>query len=103
MGVLLSIGLASLPDLQQQSPMFLASADRRRHGCGAERPVRHDVRQPELHTLFASAESGFGPLVAAGALRPLLGGLSGMVVYVLLQSGMVPLDRSRTAPPGRTS
>ena len=44
-----------------------------------------------LHTLFASAESGLGPLVAAGALRPLLGALSGTVVYVLLQSGLVPL------------
>jgi len=45
-----------------------------------------------LHTLFANAESGCGPLVAAGALRPLLGALSGTVVYVLMQSGLIPLD-----------
>ena len=55
-----------------------------------------------LHTLFANAESGLGPLVAAGALRPLLGALSGTVVYVLLQSGLCR-SRSRTAPRARTS
>jgi hypothetical protein len=44
-----------------------------------------------LHTLFANAESSRGPLVAAGALRPLVGALSGTVVYVLLQSGFIPL------------
>ena len=44
-----------------------------------------------LHTLFANAESGMGPLVAAGALRPLLGAISGVVVYVLLKGGVIPL------------
>ncbi len=46
----------------------------------------------KLHTLFANAESGMGPLVAAGALRPLLGRLSGIVAYVLLQAAIVPID-----------
>jgi hypothetical protein len=32
-------------------------------------------------------------MVAAGALRPLLGGLSGIVAYVLLQAGIVPIDQ----------
>ncbi len=45
-----------------------------------------------LHTLFANAESGLGPLVAAGALRPLLGAISGLVVYVLLKAGLIPLE-----------
>ena len=45
-----------------------------------------------LHTLFANAESGLGPLVAAGALRPLLGAISGLVVYVLIKGGLVPLQ-----------
>jgi hypothetical protein len=45
-----------------------------------------------LHTLFANAESGLGPLVAAGALRPLLGAISGLVVYVLVKGGLIPLQ-----------
>ena len=45
-----------------------------------------------LHTLFANAESGLGPLVAAGALRPLLGAISGLVIFVLLKGGLIPLN-----------
>ena len=56
-----------------------------------------------LHTLFASAESGLGPLVAAGALRPLLGGaVRAPSSTCCCRAGLVPL-KSRTAPPGRTS
>jgi hypothetical protein len=93
MGALLSIGLASLPDLQQQAPMFLASLIA--GGMGAVLSVLYGMTSGnlKLHTLFASAESGFGPMVAAGALRPLLGGLSGIVAYVLLQAGIVPIDQ----------
>ena len=65
--------------------------DRGRCGRGAQRPVRDDVGNLKLHTLFANAESTLGPLVAAGALRPLLGALSGTVIYVLLESELVPL------------
>ena len=62
-------------------------------GAGAVMSVLYAMTSGNLrlHTLFANAESSLGPLVAAGALRPLLGALSGTVVYVLLQSGLVPL------------
>ena len=71
--------------------MFLASLIA--GGVGAVLSVLYGMTSGNLrlHTLFANAESGLGPLVAAGALRPLLGALSGTVVYVLLQSGLVPL------------
>lgn len=91
-GVLLSLGLASLPDLDAQAPMFLASLIA--GGMGAVLSVLYGMTSGnlKLHTLFANAESGMGPLVAAGALRPLLGGLSGIVAFVLLQAGIVPID-----------
>jgi len=91
-GVLLSIGLASLPDLHSQAPMFLAALIA--GGMGAVLSVLFGMTSGnlKLHTLFANAESGMGPLVAAGALRPLLGGLSGIVAYVLLQAELVPLE-----------
>ncbi len=90
-GFLLSRGLATLPDLHGQSAVFLACLIA--GGAGAVLSVLYGMTSGNLrlHTLFASAESGLGPLVAAGALRPLLGALSGIVVYVLLQSGLVPL------------
>ena len=90
-GFLLSIGLSLLPDLQDQSGMYLASLIA--GGMGALLSVLYGMTSGNLrlHTLFANAESGRGPLVAAGALRPLLGALSGTVVYVLLQSGFIPL------------
>jgi hypothetical protein len=90
-GFLLSLGLSMLPDLQDQSGMYLASLIA--GGMGALLSVLYGMTSGNLrlHTLFANAESGRGPLVAAGALRPLLGALSGTVVYVLLQSGFVPL------------
>ena len=91
-GVLLALGLAQLPELHEQSAMFLVSLIA--GGAGALLSVLYGMTSGNLrlHTLFASAESGLGPLVAAGALRPLLGALSGMVVYVLLQSGLLPLE-----------
>ena len=90
-GFLLARGLATLPDLHGQSAVFLASLIA--GGAGAMLSVLYGMTSGNLrlHTLFASAESGLGPLVAAGALRPLLGALSGTVTYVLLQSGLVPL------------
>ena len=90
-GFLLSLGLSMLPDLQDQSGMYLASLIA--GGMGALLSVLYGMTSGNLrlHTLFANAESGLGPLVAAGALRPLLGALSGTVVYVLLESGLVPL------------
>jgi hypothetical protein len=90
-GFLLSIGLSLLPEIQDQSAMYLASLIG--GGMGALLSVLYGMTSGNLrlHTLFANAESGRGPLVAAGALRPLLGALSGTVVYVLLQSGFVPL------------
>jgi hypothetical protein len=90
-GFLLAIGLSMLPDLQDQSGMYLASLIA--GGVGALLSVLYGMTSGNLrlHTLFANAESGRGPLVAAGALRPLLGALSGTVIYVLLQSGLVPL------------
>lgn len=91
-GFLLALGLAQLPELQDQSGMYLASLIA--GGMGALLSVLFGMTSGNLrlHTLFANAESGPGPLVAAGALRPLLGALSGTVVYVLLQSKLVPLD-----------
>ena len=91
-GFLLSLGLAQLPDIQDQSKMYLASLIA--GGMGALLSVLFGMTSGNLrlHTLFANAESGPGPLVSAGALRPLLGALSGTVVYVLLQSGLLPLD-----------
>ena len=91
-GFLLSLGLAELPDIQGQSKMYLASLIA--GGMGALLSVLFGMTSGNLrlHTLFASAEAGATPLVAAGALRPLLGALSGTVVYVLLQSGLLPLD-----------
>lgn len=92
LGVLLSIGLATLPDIDGQAPMFLASLIA--GGMGAVLSVLFGMTSGnlKLHTLFANAESGMGPLVAAGALRPLLGGLSGIVAYVLLQAAIIPID-----------
>jgi hypothetical protein len=91
-GFLLALGLATLPDVKDQSPLFVASLIA--GGAGAILSVLYGMTSGNLrlHTLFANAESGLGPLVAAGALRPLLGALSGTVVYVLLESGLVPLD-----------
>lgn len=90
-GFLLALGLATLPDVHERSAVFLASLIA--GGAGALLSVLYGMTSGNLrlHTLFANAESGLGPLVAAGALRPLLGALSGTVVYVLLQSGLVPL------------
>jgi len=90
-GVLLSIGLSMLPEMHDQAPMFLASLIA--GGAGALLSVLYGMTSGNLrlHTLFANAESGLGPLVAAGALRPLLGALSGTVVYVLLESALIPL------------
>ena len=90
-GVLLSLGLAMMPDISDQAPLFVATLVA--GGAGAVMSVLYAMTSGNLrlHTLFANAESGLGPLVAAGALRPLLGALSGTVVYVLLQSGLVPL------------
>jgi hypothetical protein len=90
-GFLLTLGLALLPEVREQAPMFLASLIA--GGGGAVLSVLYGMTSGnlKLHTLFASAESTLGPLVAAGALRPLLGALSGIVVYVLLMSGMLPL------------
>lgn len=91
-GVLLSLGLATLPELHEQAPMFLASLIA--GGMGAVLSVLYGMTSGnlKLHTLFANVESGMGPLVAAGALRPLLGGLSGIVAYVILQAGIIPLE-----------
>ncbi len=91
-GLLLSLGLAMLPELDEQAPMFLASLIA--GGMGAVLSVLYGMTSGnlKLHTLFANAESGMAPLVAAGALRPLLGGLSGIVAYVLLQAGLVPIE-----------
>jgi hypothetical protein len=91
-GFLLALGLSTLPDVKDQSPLFVASLIA--GGAGAILSVLYGMTSGNLrlHTLFANAESGLGPLVAAGALRPLLGALSGTVVYVLLESGLVPLD-----------
>ncbi|RKQ90288.1 hypothetical protein C8N24_0088 [Solirubrobacter pauli] len=91
-GALLSVGLDTLPDIDDQAPMFLASLIA--GGMGAVLSVLFGMTSGKLklHTLFANAESGMGPLVAAGALRPLLGGLSGIVAYVLLQAAIVPID-----------
>src|SRR4051812_18657694 len=90
-GFLLSLGLATLPNIHGEAPMFLASLIA--GATGAVLSVLYGMTSGNLrlHTLFASAESGLGALVAAGALRPLLGALSGTVVYVLLESGLVPL------------
>lgn len=91
-GVLLSFGLSTLPDIDDQAPLFLASLIA--GGMGAVLSVLYGMTSGnlKLHTLFANAESGIGPLVAAGALRPLLGGLSGIVIYVLLQAKIVPIE-----------
>ncbi|WP_028066520.1 hypothetical protein [Solirubrobacter soli] len=91
-GALLSLGLAALPDLRDEAGMYLTSLIA--GGMGALLSVLYGMTSGNLrlHTLFANAESGRGPLVAAGALRPLLGALSGTVVYVLLQSGFIPLQ-----------
>ena len=84
--------LAQLPEIHAESGMYLASLIG--GGIGALLSVLFGMTSGNLrlHTLFASAEAGPGPLVAAGALRPLLGALSGTVVYVLLRSGLVPLE-----------
>jgi hypothetical protein len=89
---LLGLGLAAMPDMRDQSAIFIACLVA--GGAGALLSVLFGMTSGNLrlHTLFANAESGLGPLVAAGALRPLLGALSGTVVYVLLQSGLVPLE-----------
>ena len=91
-GFLLALGLSMLPDLQDQSGMYLASLIA--GGMGALLSVLYGMTSGNLrlHTLFANAESSRGPLVAAGALRPLVGALSGTVVYVLLQSRFIPLE-----------
>jgi hypothetical protein len=91
-GLLFSLAFASMPALGAGAdlfvPMLIAG------GMGAVLSVLFGMTSGKLtlHTLFASAESGFGPLVAAGALRPVVGALSAIVVYVLLQSGVVPID-----------
>jgi hypothetical protein len=90
-GALLGLGLTTLPDVHDEAPLFIASLIA--GGAGALLSVLYGMTSGNLrlHTLFANAESGLGPLVAAGALRPLLGALSGTVLYVLLESGLVPL------------
>jgi len=87
---LFALGLEQLPAMD--SATFIACLIG--GGAGALLSVLFGMTSGNLrlHTLFANAESGFGPLVAAGALRPLLGALSGTVVFVLLQSGLVPLE-----------
>jgi len=91
LGALLGLGLTTLPDVHDEAPLFVATLIA--GGAGALLSVLYGMTSGNLrlHTLFANAESGLGPLVAAGALRPLLGALSGTVVYVLLESGLVPL------------
>jgi hypothetical protein len=91
-GWLLGQGLATMPDLSGQSALFLASLVA--GGAGALLSVLYGMTSGSLRlrTLFANAESGLVPLAAAGALRPLLGALSGTVVYVLLQSQLLPLE-----------
>lgn len=90
-GALLALGLAMMPSISDQAPLFVATLTA--GGVGAVMSVLYAMTagQLRLHTLFANAESTLAPLVAAGALRPLVGALSGTVVYVLLQSGLVPL------------
>jgi hypothetical protein len=80
-----------MPSISDQAPLFVATLVA--GGAGAVMSVLYAMTSGHLrlHTLFANAESTLAPLVAAGALRPLLGALSGTVVYVLLQSGLVPL------------
>jgi hypothetical protein len=92
LGFLLALGLSMLPDVHEQAPMFLASLIAGAAGAVISVLFGMTSGNLKLHTLFASAESTLGPLVAAGALRPLLGALSGTVIYVLLESGLVPLD-----------
>ena len=91
-GLALSLGIGTVRSLDGQAPMFLVTLIA--GGMGAVLSVLYGMTSGnlKLHTLFASAESGFGPLVAAGALRPLLGGLSGIVVYVLLRAELFPLE-----------
>jgi len=90
-GFPLSLGLRTLPDLHGESAVFLASLIA--GGAGAVLSVLYGMTSGNLrlHTLFANAESGLGPLVAAGALRPLLGAMSGLVVYILIKAGLIPL------------
>jgi hypothetical protein len=92
LGFLLALGLSMVPEMRDEAPMFLVSLIA--GGTGAVISVLFGMTSGnlKLHTLFASAESTLGPLVAAGALRPLLGALSGTVIYVLLKSKLVPLD-----------
>jgi hypothetical protein len=97
-GWLLARGLATMHDLKGQTALFQASLIA--GGAGALLSVLYGMTSGSLrlHTLFANAESGLVPLMAAGALRPLLGALSGTVVYVLLQSELLPLKVPHGAP-----
>jgi hypothetical protein len=93
LGALLALAaIAFVPSLRLtlDSPLTSLIAG----GVGALLSVLHGMTSGNLrlHTLFASAESGLGPLVAAGALRPLLGALSALVVFVLIKGGLVPLE-----------
>jgi hypothetical protein len=93
LGSLLAIAvLAFIPALEvtRDGPLTSLIAG----GVGALLSVLYGMTSGNLrlHTLFANAESGLGPLVAAGALRPLLGAISGLVVYVLVKGGLIPLQ-----------
>jgi hypothetical protein len=91
-GIGLSIGLGRLPNMRAESAIFLASLIAGAAGALLSVLFGMTSGKLRLHTLFASSESGRGPLVAAGALRPLLGALSGTVVHVFLASRLLPLE-----------
>src|SRR3954463_14559945 len=65
-GFLLALGLATLPDINDQAPLFLASLVA--GGAGALLSVLYGMTSGNLrlHTLFANGEAGIGPPVAAG-------------------------------------
>src|SRR4051794_14599404 len=89
-GLMALAAIAFIPSLELtlESPLTSLIAG----GLGALLSVLHGMTSGNLrlHTLFASAESGLGPLVAAGALRPLLGALSALVVFVLIKGRARP-------------
>ncbi|MBE2320609.1 hypothetical protein DVA67_031910 [Solirubrobacter sp. CPCC 204708] len=91
-GTGMTLGLEAVPETGDSPWMLFAML--LAGGLGAVLSVLFGMTSGnlKLHTLFAHAESGIGPLVAAGALRPLVGALSGLLAYVLLQSGIVPLE-----------
>jgi hypothetical protein len=89
---LLPLGLERLPNLESSSGQFLVSLGT--GSCGAVVSVMYGMTSGSLRLnyLVASGESGRGVLVFAGSLRPLVGAMFGVVLYVLLISGLLPLD-----------